>query len=99
MSSRLLAVLAAAVLPALLACGATSPRSSSNPADSGAIAIVHARKCGRCHARPEPKTRTRAHLADAFGRHQNRVHLTPDQWRAMIEYLGVPEESTTTQAR
>jgi cytochrome c2 len=100
MTGRSLAAVAAALLlPALVACAGSAPRAESTKDPDDAIAAVHARKCGRCHARPEPKTRTREHLADAFGRHRSRVHLTPDQWRAMIDYLGAPEGSNAAQAR
>jgi hypothetical protein len=39
---------------------------------------------------PEPKTRTREHLEDAFTRHRVRVHLTEEQWSAMVDYLAKP---------
>lgn len=77
-----------AVLPALsglvVAC---APASSP---DGPPIAAVHSSKCGQCHVPPEPKTHTRAQLEDAFGRHKKRVHLSPDEWEAMIDYLAAP---------
>jgi hypothetical protein len=72
--SALLGVLAAACAPA------------SAP-DAPPIAAVHSHKCGKCHAPPEPSSHSRAELADAFGRHKNRVHLSQDEWQAMIDYL------------
>ena len=47
---------------------------------------------------PEPKSRTRTQLDTALGRHKNRVHLTPAQWAAMIDYLAASDGSTSRQA-
>jgi hypothetical protein len=85
------AALACALTPALTGCGASpGPEASSPSSDPTSIAAIHMRKCGACHVRPEPGTRTRAHLEDAFTRHQRRVHLTPEQWSAMVDYLAAP---------
>jgi hypothetical protein len=58
--------------------------------DGPPIASLHSHQCGRCHVPPEPKTRTRAQLEDAFSRHGKRVHLSHDDWQAMIDYLAAP---------
>jgi hypothetical protein len=39
---------------------------------------------------PEPRTRTRAQLEDAFSRHGKRVHMSHDDWQAMLDYLAAP---------
>jgi hypothetical protein len=39
---------------------------------------------------PEPKTRTRAQLEEAVPRHDRRVHMSHDDWQAMIDYLAAP---------
>jgi hypothetical protein len=83
----------------LLGCGGTAANRETNaPGDTRAIAAIHAKKCGTCHMAPEPKSRTRAQLDAALGRHRNRVHLTPAQWAAMIDYLAASDGSTSRQA-
>jgi hypothetical protein len=64
------------------------------PDGARAVAAIHTAKCGNCHVPPEPKSRTRAHLEDAFTRHRTRVHLSDEQWAAMIDYLAGPEGAT-----
>jgi hypothetical protein len=51
------------------------------------IAAVHRARCGQCHVRVEPGTRTRDALVTALARHRNRVHLAEEQWAALIDYL------------
>jgi len=53
---------------------------------------VHSHKCGRCHAPPQPQSHSRAELAEAFGRHKNRVHLSQEQWQAMVDYLAAKRD-------
>lgn len=77
-------------LLAALACAACAPASSP---DAPPIAAVHRHQCGRCHSPPEPKSHTRAELEDAFSRHHSRVHLTPEEWTAMVDYLASPSGS------
>jgi hypothetical protein len=55
--------------------------------DAPPIASLHTTRCGRCHVPPEPKTRSRAELETVFGRHKSRVHLSQDEWQAMIDFL------------
>jgi hypothetical protein len=88
-----------AVFPALIACGASTPSAGSPPAPDAAIAALHDRKCGACHAPPQPGTRTSEELEAAFTRHKKRVHLTSAQWRAMTEYLVAPPGPTAWQVR
>jgi hypothetical protein len=66
--------------------GCTQTRAPDEPP----IASLHSQKCGRCHVAPEPGTRTRAQLEDAFSRHGRRVHLSHDDWQAMLDYLAAP---------
>jgi cytochrome c5 len=58
--------------------------------DGPPIASLHSHQCGRCHVAPEPKTRSRAQLEDASARHGKRVHLSHEDWQAMIDYLAAP---------
>jgi hypothetical protein len=83
----------------LLGCAGVASRDATHaPGDVAAIAGIHAHKCGSCHVAPEPKSRTRDHLDAALVRHKNRVHLTPAQWAAMIDYLAASDGSTAPQA-
>ncbi|HEY4012413.1 MAG TPA: hypothetical protein VGM06_03695 [Polyangiaceae bacterium] len=82
---------AAVALSSLAACGGGPPASAPAGEGSGSpIAEIHRHKCAKCHVLPEPKTRTREHLEDAFTRHRVRVHLTEEQWSAMVDYLAKP---------
>jgi hypothetical protein len=76
-------VCALPVLFLLLAGCAQQPAAPDAPP----IASVHTSRCGHCHVAPEPNTRTRAELENAFGRHKHRVHLSQDEWQAMIDFL------------
>ena len=64
------------------------------PDGARAVATIRTSKCGACHTPPQPGSRTRAHLEDAFTRHRKRVHLSNDQWAAMIDFLAVAEGAT-----
>jgi hypothetical protein len=76
-------------------CGGAGAGATAAPAEaprtSASIAALHARKCGACHTPPEPGSRTRPHLEQAFLRHRRRVHLADEQWRALVDYLARPE--------
>jgi hypothetical protein len=88
----------AIVLPGTIACASGPPGRASNAAGRDSpIAAVHAHRCGRCHAPPEPGEYSRARLEDAFTRHKRRVRLTEDQWRAMLQYLAAPQGPTAMQ--
>jgi hypothetical protein len=76
---------------AAVACNAPEAQV---PDGARAVATVHTAKCGNCHVPPEPRSRTRAHLEDAFTRHKTRVHLSDDQWAAMVDYLAGPQGAT-----
>ncbi len=86
----LLAVLAGALA---IACGSPPPR----PVDPryAVVAEIHHARCGGCHRRVEPGTRTRAHLEKAFVRHRTRVHMTEAQWALMVDYLAAPASSAS----
>jgi hypothetical protein len=90
--NTLLAVVALAAL-ATLSC--TPPSGGANaPEGSGPrIAETHRAKCGNCHVRVEPGTRSREVLEAALSRHRKRVHLTEAEWAELLEYLA----STPTQ--
>jgi hypothetical protein len=66
------------------ALGACAPASSPG---TPRVAALHRRQCGRCHAPPEPGTRSRDEVECAAERHRKRVRLTQDEWSVMIDYL------------
>src|ERR1700733_10036103 len=70
-------------------CSSSSAQGPSPgvPDTQPEIAETHKARCGNCHVRVEPGTRTRAQLEVAFIRHRARVHLTPGEWASMIDYL------------
>jgi hypothetical protein len=76
------------MLPASLFLVAGCAQQPAAP-DAPPIASLHSSRCGRCHVPPEPKTHTRAELETAFGRHKSRVHLSQDEWQAMVDFLAV----------
>jgi hypothetical protein len=84
-SALLLGSLAVACAPAAAPDGPGS-RSGSPPS----IAAVHRRQCGKCHAPPPPGSHSREEFETAFGRHHKRVHLTDEEWQAMVDYLAPP---------
>jgi hypothetical protein len=93
----LLAAASAAAFLAGCTC-APSPHTGNAPAGRDqAIASMHVSKCGACHTLPYPQTRTRRHLEEAFTRHKRRVHLTDEEWAAMLDYLAMPEGATARQ--
>ena len=84
------------VLTLVLAAAAVGCNTPGAQVPDGAhvVARIRTSKCGVCHAPPQPGSRTRAHLEDAFTRHRTRVRLSNDQWAAMIDYLAGPEGPT-----
>jgi len=80
---RALAVLSALLLgsPAMACAPAAAPT------DGPPIAAVHRHQCGKCHAPPPPGSHSREEFETAFGRHHKRVHLTQEEWQAMVDYL------------
>jgi Spy/CpxP family protein refolding chaperone len=80
---RALAVASALLLGAL----ATACAPAAAAPDGPPIAAVHRHRCGKCHAPPPPGSHSREEFESAFGRHRKRVHLTDQEWQAMIDYL------------
>jgi len=88
---------AALSLVALTACGAsrTAPTKvasadhgrSSDAEDLRDVRAIHRSRCGNCHVRVEPGTRTRAQLDAAFTRHHKRVRMNDREWSGMVDYL------------
>lgn len=78
---------------AAAAIGCNTPEAQV-PNGARAVAAIRSSKCGVCHSPPKPGSRTRAHLEDAFTRHRTRVHLSNDQWAAMIDFLAGAETAT-----
>ena len=79
---------AAALAALLVGCAPASPAAAAPP--DRPIASVHQRQCSRCHAAPEPGTRSRETVESAAARHRKRVRLTPEEWVAMVEFLSAP---------
>jgi hypothetical protein len=74
--------------------GATPAPSTSSIRD------VHTSRCGACHTRVEPGARTRDELEVALSRHRNRLTLSEEAWRKMVDYLAKPTvEGRAEQAR
>jgi hypothetical protein len=86
------------LLPCLVGCAAaTASGGWATSRDRNAVATMHVSKCGSCHTPPEPRTRTRQHIEDAFSRHHKRVRLTDEEWAMMVDYLAMPEGNTARQ--
>jgi len=75
-----------AVVVLACSCGgaATEPLSPEPP-----IAAIHRARCGQCHVRVEPGTRTREKLTSALEKHRKRVHLSERDWDALVAYLAI----------
>jgi hypothetical protein len=86
--------LAAALGLALGLTGSCAPAPSAPevPESQRHVAEVHRAKCGSCHVRVEPGTRTHMELETALVRHRKRVHLTEEEWTQMVDYLARPPE-------
>lgn len=78
-----------------------APEPASSPSAGGAggagreppIAAVWRSRCGACHVRVEPGTRTRPHLEEALTRHRKRVRLREDQWQDLVTFLAGGEST------
>lgn len=81
---------AATALFALLLGSLAAACAPAAAPDGPPIAAVHRHQCGRCHTPPEPGSHSRAEFESAFGRHHKRVHLSEEEWQAMIDYLAPP---------
>ena len=86
MRAALVAAMVAFVV-ALAACGGASGGAGASGSGARDVTQIHRARCGSCHVRVEPGTRTRAQLEDAFTRHRKRLHLTEEEWSKMIDYL------------
>lgn len=71
-----------------VACGGSSSASSDALGPNAPpIARVWRARCGACHTRVEPGTRTYDELETALARHRKRVHLREGEWRQMVAFL------------
>jgi hypothetical protein len=88
-----------ALVAAVAALGGSLVAACEPAASPGAppIASLHASRCGKCHAPPEPGSHTRAQLEGVFGRHRGRARLSPEEWSAMVDYLAAPEGAMAKQ--
>jgi hypothetical protein len=80
-------------------CLAVAGCTPASAPDAEPIAAVHRAQCGRCHTPPEPHHLAKSYLEDAFARHRGRVHLSPDEWAAMVDYLAVGSARLEDTAR
>ena len=76
----------------LSGCGASpSPTEAQRVTDQAGevrdVRYIHRSRCGNCHVRVEPGTRTHAELDEAFARHRKRVHMSDQEWARMADYL------------
>jgi hypothetical protein len=92
-----LGMLLVATLGVAAAC--TTSARPVVPASETRIAQIHRSKCSSCHRLVEPATRTRAEIERALERHDKRVRLSHDDWRALVDYLapsGSSSQAKTT---
>jgi hypothetical protein len=69
-------------------CASSMPDpGTAPPPRDPAIAIIHARNCGRCHERPQPGAFKRPKLESALARHRSRVKLSESEWARLVDYL------------
>jgi hypothetical protein len=81
------------------ACASEGARGTTREASNEphpAIEHIHRSRCGACHVRVEPGTRSRAVLEKALARHVDRVHLDKADWTAMIDYLSPPDATAAS---
>jgi len=72
----------------LCACGSEPPFDPQTvPPPYRGVAEIHHAKCGACHKRVEPGTRTRQKLEKALVKHRSRVRMSEEQWQLLVDYL------------
>ena len=70
------------------ACGSEAPFDAQTvPPQYRGVAEIHHAKCGACHKRVEPGTRTHDKLEKALSKHHKRVNMCDEDWKLMIDYL------------
>lgn len=100
--------LVASSLGSLTACGSaqgaeaspanTAAAATSAESDQEHITAVHLAKCGSCHVRVEPGTRSRGEIELALGRHHRRARLTDREWALLVDYLAKDPEALSASA-
>ena len=70
--------------------GRSTAREDAIPPSEPAIASIYRSRCGACHVPIVPGEDSRAYLEKVFERHRKRVHLSEEQWSAMVDYLAKP---------
>ncbi len=80
---------------ALLLVGCSPPATTSTHPP---IEATYRARCGSCHMRVEPGSRSREALETALARHRNRVRLTETQWSELVDFLAAPEPSAPAAA-
>ncbi|HSQ63364.1 MAG TPA: hypothetical protein VLM85_09130 [Polyangiaceae bacterium] len=82
------ALVAVGLAVASWACSREPPFDpQSVPPPYREVAEIHHAKCGACHKRVEPGTRTRQKLEKALVKHRSRVRMTEEQWQLLVDYL------------
>ena len=85
------ALVAVGLAVASWACSREPPFDpQSVPPPYREVAEIHHAKCGACHKRVEPGTRTRQKLEKALVKHRSRVRMSEEQWRLLVDYLAAP---------
>jgi hypothetical protein len=86
-----------------IACGGTGPRpnAASDEASRREAARQEAErlwkgKCGACHVRVPPGTRSRGTIEAAATRHRKRVRMTEPQWANLVEFLA-PQDAAAAR--
>lgn len=82
----------------LAACGGASAGAAAPTASEPQIAEEWRAKCGNCHRRVEPGTRSRADLEDAWKRHKTRTHLADEQWAELTDFLAAGPSTASSPA-
>ncbi len=75
-----------------------APTANGPRAAEPAIASVWRARCGTCHARVEPGEKTNAVLKAAAKRHEKRVHLSVEEWDALVAWLSPAAPATSPAA-
>lgn len=83
--AALVPLVALVALASASACA--SATSQWDPNTAPPIAKVWRARCGACHTRVEPGTHTRTEIDRALARHEKRIELSRDEWRAMADWL------------
>lgn len=71
------------LLLTMMACSEQKTAREPTPV----IAEAWQARCGNCHTRIAPHSRTGAALEAAFARHKSRTRMTPEEWKQLKDFL------------